>query len=40
MIRPRTPSTNSLKKGLIMQHRRLLTLILVAFAVTAVAWDR
>ena len=38
MIRPRTLSTNSLKKGLIMQHRRFLTLILVAFAVTAVAW--
>jgi competence protein ComEA len=38
MIRPKTPSTNSLKKGFIMQHRRLLTLILVALAVTAVAW--
>ena len=38
MIRPRTLSTNSLKKGFIMQHRRFLTLILVAFAVTAVAW--
>ncbi|MBD3850515.1 MAG: helix-hairpin-helix domain-containing protein [Acidobacteria bacterium] len=38
MIRPRTLSTNSLKKGLTMQHRRFLTLILVAFAVTAVAW--
>jgi competence protein ComEA len=37
MIRPKTPSTNSLKKGLIMQHRRLLTLILVALVATAVA---
>jgi competence protein ComEA len=37
MIRPETPSTNALKKGLIMKHRRLLPLILVAFAITAVA---